>query len=309
MPSLDLLRTLFREWMTLTGRPRVAEPDLIMDDPDKVMAFTYAGREDGVMAPVYLFHCAHICEVVRPGDLVLDLGCGPATQLGMVARLNPEAQFVGIDLSGEMLQRASAHIKALNLKNVTLLRGDISRLDALTDESVDVVMSTMVLHHLPDSTALERTFKEIRRVVRPAGGLYLADFGRLKSEASMVYFAHRNAERQPAFFTEDYLGSLRAAFTKQEFQRLAKRHLSDLACLRVTFGMPFMMAVKSAARATVNDRIIRELQSQRDAWPQHLKVDLADLTLFFRLGGLSSPCLWRRRSSRPGPLRSISKSK
>src|SRR5204863_5016089 len=99
-----------REAMTRERSARAPEPDLVMDDPDKVTAYTRAGREDGVMAPVYLFHCAQICDVIRPGDTVVDLGCGPATQLAMVARLNPEVRFTGIDLSDEMLDRARAHV-------------------------------------------------------------------------------------------------------------------------------------------------------------------------------------------------------
>ena len=68
MPSLPVLKTLLRELTTREQSARINEPDLVMDDPDKVAAYTRAGREDGVMAPVYLFHCAQICAVIRPGD-------------------------------------------------------------------------------------------------------------------------------------------------------------------------------------------------------------------------------------------------
>ena len=101
MLNTALIGTFLREATARERTQRVPEPDLVMDDPEKVAAFTRAGREDGVMAPVYLFHCAQICEVIRPGDRVVDLGCGPGTQLAMVARLNPDAHFLGIDLSAE----------------------------------------------------------------------------------------------------------------------------------------------------------------------------------------------------------------
>ena len=44
-----------------------------MDDPDKVSAFVRAGREAAIVAPTYLFHCAHLCEVICPGETVVDL--------------------------------------------------------------------------------------------------------------------------------------------------------------------------------------------------------------------------------------------
>ena len=74
------------------------EPSLVMDDPQQVTAYAKAGRENGVMAPVYIFNGANICEVIRAGDIVVDLGCGPANQLAMVARLNPDVHFIGVDI-------------------------------------------------------------------------------------------------------------------------------------------------------------------------------------------------------------------
>ena len=140
MPSLPVMRVLLRELITTERVPRIPEPDLIMDDPDKVAAFTRAGREDGVMAPVYLYHCAQVCEIVRPGDLVVDLGCGPATQLAMIARLNPESRFLGVDFSEEMLDRAKKHIDAEGLANVQFHKADVTQLGFLADASVDLAL-------------------------------------------------------------------------------------------------------------------------------------------------------------------------
>ncbi|MDP3430729.1 MAG: class I SAM-dependent methyltransferase, partial [Desulfomicrobium sp.] len=225
MPSLALMQTFLREVLLRDRVERKVEPDLVMDDPEKVAAFTRAGREDGVMAPVYLFHCAQVCEIVRPGDTVLDLGCGPGTQLAMVARLNPQARFIGMDLSLEMLERAKAYFDEQGLENVTLRQGDITNLSDFATQSVDAVMSTVVLHHLADIKALDRVFAEVARVLKPDGGMYIVDFGRLKSEKSIDYFAHQYADRQPELFTLYYLYSLRAAFSKEDFQYVTAKYL------------------------------------------------------------------------------------
>ena len=291
MPSFGVIKTLVRETLTRERSPRVNEPDLVMDDPDKVAAYTRAGREDGVMAPVYLFHAAQICDVVQPGDTVIDLGCGPATQLAMVARLNPDTRFIGLDLSGEMLERARAHIEELGLENVEFRQADITDLSLFDDASVDAVMSTMVLHHLPDVDALEKTFAEVSRVTRPEGGIYLVDFGHLKSENSIRYFAYQYADRQPELFTLDYLYSLRAAFRKEDFQRLTEHYLTDKAKCYSTFMIPFMVAIKSSSRSGdargARDQIFR----LKEALPRYHKNDLSDLKTFFSLGGLKSPLL------------------
>ena len=292
MPSLSLAWTVLRELVTTERSARVPEPDLVMDDPDKVAAYTRAGREDGVMAPVYLFHCAQICEVVRPGDIVIDLGCGPATQLAMVARLNPRCRFIGIDLSPDMLVRARAHVAEQGLDNVSFIEGSVTGLSALEEHSVDAVMSTVALHHLPDVSDLEAVFSEIRRVLRPGGGVYLVDFGHLKAEKSIQSFAYQYADRQPELFTLDYLYSLRAAFDLADFKRLAKQYLQGQVKVHSTFLMPYMVAVKSSRRAERHDdAVINQLHALRDALPSHHKRDLTDLRTFFRLGGLPSPLL------------------
>ncbi|MCQ8105134.1 class I SAM-dependent methyltransferase [Methylomonas sp. SURF-2] len=288
MPSKTVIKTFCRELLTKQTATRKTEPDLVMDDPEKVAAYTRAGREDGVMAPVYLFHCAQICEIIKPGDTVLDLGCGPATQLAMVARLNPETHFIGMDLSTEMLDKARNYIAQQHLSNIEFQQGDITHLSNLANKSIDAVMSTVVLHHLPNLDQLENTFREISRVLKPDGGLYLVDFGHLKSEKSIHDFAYQYAGRQAELFTLDYLYSLQAAFWPKDFYSLYQKHLSPFGKYYQTFIMPYMMVVKSPSRRNIEPALTKQLRTLRFSMPKYHQTDLKDLILFFRLGGLQS---------------------
>lgn len=288
MPSLPVLLTFMRELTTRDQSPRVPEPDLVMDHPDKVAAYTRAGRVDGVMAPVYLFHCRQICDVLQPGDTAVDLACGPATQLAMVAQLNPDTQFIGIDLSDEMLDRAEEHIRELGLQNVRLQKADITAVEPLASGSADAVFSTVALHHLPTVDHLERAFAEVARILKPGGGLYVVDFGHLKSEKSINYFAYQYADRQPELFTLDYLYSLRAAFHASDFRAAYDRHLAERGKLYSTFLVPFMMAIKSAPRRGSDSALRERLAEKYDAMPRWHQKDYDDLATFFRFGGLSA---------------------
>lgn len=291
MPSLPILKTIVRETFTTERTQRTPEPDLVMDDPEKVAAYTRAGREDGVMAPVYLFHATHICELINPGDTVVDLACGPATQLCMIARLNPEANFIGIDLSQPMLDRANAYIAEQGLNNVTTAHGSITDLTMLADNTVDTVFSTMALHHLPDYNALEKTFASINRVLKPGGGIYLADFSRLKSTASINYFAYQYADKQPELFTLDYLYSLHAAFSLNDFLEAKKQLPNDTGFYKM-FMLPFMVAFKSNKRRnSIPIQLLDELHTIENNLPHHHKVDFKDLKQTFGLGGLKSNLL------------------
>lgn len=287
--NTDLLRTVVRELFARPSSPRTTEPDLIMDDPAKVAAFNEAGRENGVMAPVYLYHAAQVSEVTRPGETVLDLGCGPANQLTMIARLNPESRFIGVDLSDEMLTRARHLAQVQKLQNVSFVRDDITRLEHIADQSCDAVYSTVVLHHLPDTAALDRCFAQIARVLKPGGGIYLVDFGHLKSDKSIEYFAYQYQDRQPELFTADYLYSLRAAFTVNDFKQAYNAHLTAFGRFYRMLPLPFMMAIKSPARRDIDSRLAEQLLALRRQLPAYHEVDIANLIQLFRFGGLRSP--------------------
>ena len=85
------------ERLSVRELQRIPEPSMAMDDPAQVDAFWESGQESGRLAPIYLFNALQTACVVRPGDTVLDLACGPANQLVQFARLHPHAHFVGVD--------------------------------------------------------------------------------------------------------------------------------------------------------------------------------------------------------------------
>ena len=291
MPSLSVMKVLVKELLSRPQVTRSNEPSLVMDDPQQVREYTQAGLEGGVMAPVYLFHSAQICEVIRPGDRVLDLACGPANQLAQVARLNPDCEFVGLDLSPEMLRRARDLAASQQLSNVAFAEGSITDLGQYGDDSFDAVMSTMALHHLPDTEALNQTYNEAARVLKQDGGLYLVDFGRLKRKDSIDYFAYQYEDRQPPLFTIDYLHSLHAAFALEDFRTACRQSFGNRASVMSTWCVPYMVVTKTPPRRELSPEIVRSLRSLREALPAYHKTDLANMLTFFRLGGVSSKVL------------------
>ena len=285
MPSLSLLPTFMRELVVSRSLPREPEPDLVMDDAEQVAAYAKAGRIDGVMSASYLFHSARISQVIQGCKTVLDLGCGPATQLGQVAQLNPDIEFTGVDLSPTMLQDAERHTAALGLRNVRFRPGDITRLEGIPDQSTDAVMSTVALHHLPTRQMLDDCFAQIRRVLKPGGALYLTDFSRLKSLKSVLFFAYMNAGHQPHLFSLDYERSLRAAFLKEDFVDAAARNLPPDAQVVSTFKVPFLVIIKTPDRV-LPPAVKQRIAAIRDGFLPRYRRDLNDMRSFFKLGGL-----------------------
>ena len=126
-----------------------------------------------LMNPMSLAKTEELIErlCLPDGGRVLDLACGPATQLAQVAELNADMEFTGLDLSTEMLASAEQHIRDCGLTNIQLTEGDITKLPQFLDASFDAVICTMALHHLPTLEHLDSCFSEIARVLKPGGRL------------------------------------------------------------------------------------------------------------------------------------------
>lgn len=287
MPKVSMLPTLLRESFGREPIIREPEPNLVMDNEEQVKAFAEAGRIDGIMSASYLFNSVRISQVIQGCKDVIDLGCGPATQLAQIAQLNPKINFTGIDLSLEMLGNAQEYCNSLNLKNIKFMEDDISTLKKIHDQSVDGVISTLALHHLPTMDLLRCCFTQVKRVSRPNGALCLIDLTRLKSLKSVIYFAYMNRKAQPHIFSLDYERSLRAAFSVDEYRQLIS--IINLPNVDVvsTFQIPILIIIKT------NDKPIPEclqtkIQDLYDNFPRRYKRELDDIRLFFALGGLKN---------------------
>jgi ubiquinone/menaquinone biosynthesis C-methylase UbiE len=110
---------------------------------------------------------------VQRGDRVLDVGSGPGYFARILAaEVGPEGTVVGIDAAPEMTEYANR--KAARLSNCRFQLGTAESL-AFPDAGFDVVVSSLVLHHLPEEARLQAV-REMKRVLRPGGTLLLAEF-------------------------------------------------------------------------------------------------------------------------------------
>jgi ubiquinone/menaquinone biosynthesis C-methylase UbiE len=110
------------------------------------------------------------------GDQVLDVGCGTGTlALDVQRRVGSAGRVVGIDPGTEQIARARAKAARRHMP-IEFQIGVIEQL-AFLDQSFDVVLSTLMMHHLPASLKVQG-LAEIARVLKPGGRLIIADFTR-----------------------------------------------------------------------------------------------------------------------------------
>lgn len=292
MARTGYLSVICRELLGGAEFSREPEKDLVMDDKTQVEAYVAAGHLENVTLAAHLFHAAHCSETIHGARRVVDLGCGPARQLVRIAELNPGTNFLGIDLSEEMLAEGKAEIARAGIRNVELKKADICDLSFLDDASVDGVISTMTLHHLPTVEHLARCFAEVRRILKADGAVYLTDFCRLKSAYSTHFFSHMNETVLPAPVIVDYEQSLKAAFHIRDFA--AGLDLLPVGTrLRSTFLVPLLMIMHTPKRK-LPQLMARRLRTMRDGLSGQVRKDLDDLRMFFRMGGLDGDPFRRR---------------
>jgi arsenite methyltransferase len=278
---LKLLPCIVREALLSPNFVRTPEPEMLMEDDDGVKAYDREGQ-DGVLLGVYYYHIAQMCGVIRPGDTVIDLGCGPCNLLIKLADLNPRAKFLGIDLSKGMLEIAKDKIRDSGLDNITLMNDDISNISSIPAESADVIISSMCLHHLPTREVLEKTLAEMSRILKPQGKVYLYDFGKVKRTETIEFFL---STVKNGYVEEDYRNSLYAAFSLGDFNEVTQKYFGSRLSVYSTKLSPVIIVIKSDSHQVTSEQK-EKIALQIDRLNKQQKNDFKQLKLFLSWNGL-----------------------
>jgi len=172
-----------------------------------------ATLEEEVLAKYY--GCGVCVPPAVVGCTVLDLGSGSGRDAFLLSKLVGEnGHVIGVDMTDEQLAVARRHVATHTERfgyaqpNVEFRKGYIEDLHTadLADNSVDVIVSNCVLNLSTDKAA---TYREIFRVLKPGGELFISDV-----------FADR---RIPEALRQDpvlYGECLSGALYEQDFRRL-----------------------------------------------------------------------------------------
>ncbi|BCJ47093.1 hypothetical protein GCM10010168_83140 [Actinoplanes ianthinogenes] len=132
---------------------------------------------------------------VRPGQTVVEIGCGPGDVLMQLGRRVPGATLIGIDPDPAAVRKArrKAARRGLQIK-IELAYADQL---PLPDNSVNRVLSSYMLHHL-DPDQQEAAMREARRVLVPGGEVHVVDADGTPHEGSRRHRHPRLAGHTPA---------------------------------------------------------------------------------------------------------------
>ncbi|MDZ7370567.1 MAG: arsenite methyltransferase [candidate division KSB1 bacterium] len=146
---------------------------------------------------------------LKPGEIVLDLGCGAGFDCFLAAqKVGPTGRVIGVDMTPAMIEQAQkiAHERAI--QNVEFRLGEIENLP-LDSNAVDVVISNCVINL---AVAKAAVFSEIYRVLKPGGRLAIADTALFKELPKALHSSF-----------EAYTGCISGALQIEEYEALVQR--------------------------------------------------------------------------------------
>lgn len=108
---------------------------------------------------------------LRPGDRVLEIGCGGGFFTSQLADALPSGvRVTSVDISPELIERARSRPELAGRANLSLEVGNVESL-ACADSAFDAVVGSSILHHLD----LDRALPELFRVLKPGGRFVFAE--------------------------------------------------------------------------------------------------------------------------------------
>ncbi len=115
----------------------------------------------------------HRIGPIYRGETVLDHACGAGMDLIIAAhRVGPQGKVIGVDMTPAMREKAIEGARLAGVADHVDIRAGLYEELPVEDGSVDVVISNGVINLAPDKT---RVFREIHRVLRPGGRVFIAD--------------------------------------------------------------------------------------------------------------------------------------
>lgn len=244
---LPIHKIIWHEYTTREVPVRENEPE-VMNDLAQVRDYVRAYEWGGPTSALQLHHLKEVSQLIRPGDTVLDLACGPGPLLLELAALYPECNFIGVDLAPTMLQHLKMDADARGMKNVSILQEDIRDLPDVKDGSIDLVITTSSLHHLPDASFVKQVFTKIGSVLKPDGAFYIFDFAQLKSAKTRKIMVDEVAKLAPPLTALDYDMSLKAAYPVSTIMQLAKQELPKPFVASISAFCDFFYFLQSPPR-------------------------------------------------------------
>jgi ubiquinone/menaquinone biosynthesis C-methylase UbiE len=123
----------------------------------------------------------------RPGDVIADVGCGTGTLALLLSRVEPAAQILALDPDPDVLAAARRKAESTAATVQWHLSMGNRLAESLGENSVDAVVSSLVLHQCPLSMK-RAVLGSMYSVLRPGGRVVITDYGLQRTRLMRLAF-------------------------------------------------------------------------------------------------------------------------
>ena len=203
---------------------------------------------------------------------VIDLGCGAGEISRAIAKAHKTASILALDVNEAQL---AANLEGPQLPNLEFAAGGAERIPA-EDESVDIVLMMMSLHHVP-LDGMTQAMREVRRVLHPGGHLYVAEPPFAGAFNAITRLFHDEREARAAAFEalKVAVSSGGMALVTEKFF-LEPLHIDDFAAFEARFinTTHTQHRLSAAQRETVEKQLKQHMTAKGADFQRPMRVDL-----------------------------------
>jgi len=205
--------------------PRTPEPE-VMDSAEEAIAYDlmdHSSVNQCFVEDLLVFVHEQGGDIRASDSSITAVDLGTGTVQIPIRLLHPESgvtwTVLACDLSREMLRIGLSNIQRSGLgQNILPVCSDAKRLPC-PDQSVDVVISNSIIHHIPEPLDV---FREMRRILKPGGLLFVRDLLRPPDASTVEQIVQKWAADASAHQQAMFRDSLHAALTIEEVRNMLK---------------------------------------------------------------------------------------
>ena len=127
-----------------------------------------------------------VIEAISEHDKILDLCTGTGTNAINIAKANPSAEIIGVDLSENMLKVAREKADKADTKNIKLYKMDATKLD-FKSNNFDKISLSLILHEMDDELR-SKILNEAKRVLKKDGKIIITEWERSTKLSKRLLF-------------------------------------------------------------------------------------------------------------------------
>ncbi len=193
---------------------RILEPE-VMDTWEEAIAYDAMD-----FAEVNTLFAQQALALGPNAGTILDVGTGTARIPILIGQQRPEWQITAIDLAENMLKIARENVKKAGLQHQICLEIVDAKQMPYQNGQFDFVISNSIVHHLPEPLPF---FQELKRILKPNGGIFLRDLLRPIDIATMNKLVDNIGLEYDQQQKKLFRDSLNAAFTLEEITEIIEK--------------------------------------------------------------------------------------